>query len=146
MRQHIIISVLCSSQLSLLLFYSSTFNEDERPSKNPRHLTHPQPESHQPFDTASPSSSSSFKPRAKTYGSYDALGNPTARLLLNQGTGEGGGGGGTRWGGSLRELADRDTVTVSLHSQPEGKGNGAPEVSTGHTTVREGEMNPVTAE
>ena len=125
---------------------SSTLSEDERPSKNTRYLTHPpQPKSRpQPLDNVP---SNSYKPRAKTYGSYDALGSPTARLLNQQGTERGGGGGGeTRWGGSLREPADRDAVIVSLHSQPEAMRVGTPEVPAGHPTAREGGMNPVASE
>ena len=126
---------------------SSTLSEDERPSKNTRHLAHPPPPKSrpQPLDSVP---SNSYKPRAKTYGSYDALGSPTARLLNQQGMEQGGGGGGgeTRWGGSLREPALRDGVIVSLHSQPEAMRVGTTEDPAGHTTAGEGGMNPVASE
>ena len=101
--------------------------DHEIPSKtNERHLTRPQPESRSPLPSCSP------KPRAKTYGSHDALGSPAARLLLNK-AGEGGE---KRWGGSLREGAERDAVLVSLHPHCEAGGREeAEDVAVEHSVV-----------
>ena len=126
-----------STLITFLHSHRNTFSEDELIIKNTDH--HTRRHTHQSPGQEAPINS---KPRAKTYGSYDAMSKPTARLL-NQGVGEREEG---RWGGSAREAGAEDAVCVSLDSHHEESGGEESRVVTpevaGHCISREGGVLP----